>query len=48
MALNRQPKVIKKGEPRPREEKPRRQLLCDEKSRLMRRVRQIDRELQTT
>jgi hypothetical protein len=48
MALNTNPKVIKKGEPRSREERPRRQLLYDEKARLMKRVRQIDRELQTT
>jgi hypothetical protein len=48
MALNRSARLIKKGEPRPREEKPRRQLLMDEKRDLMRRIRKIDRELQTT
>lgn len=46
MALNPKPRVIKKGEARPRE-KSRRQILLDERATLLKRAKQIDRELQT-
>lgn len=48
MKDERKPKIIKRDEPRRIRPVVIRKLLLDEKSRLMNRVRQIDRQLQTT